>query len=101
MTDEKGCSYGVCGNAFRALFCEWPLTLNAARPSLLCLPSSDLCPLPWACLAVTYSSTAWAAVPSALARFTAEFGMGSGGDTPQRTTRQTQDSDRRSVIGGQ
>ena len=34
------------------------------------------------CLAVTYSRTANAALPSALARFTAEFGMGSGGSTP-------------------
>src|SRR6056297_3508655 len=33
------------------------------------------------CLAVTYSHTANAALPSALLRFTSEFGMGSGGST--------------------
>ena len=33
------------------------------------------------CLAVTYSHTANAALPSALLRFTSEFGMGSGGTT--------------------
>ena len=33
------------------------------------------------CLAVTYSHTAIAALPSALLRFTSEFGMGSGGST--------------------
>jgi hypothetical protein len=31
------------------------------------------------CLATTYSSNAWALVPSALSGFTAEFEMGSGG----------------------
>src|SRR5690625_3170400 len=34
------------------------------------------------CLAVTYSHTANAALPSALARFTSEFGMESGGSAP-------------------
>ena len=34
------------------------------------------------CLAVTYSHTANAALPSALVRFTSEFGMGSGGSIP-------------------
>ena len=33
-------------------------------------------------LAVTYSHMANATLPSALVRFTSEFGMGSGGTTP-------------------
>ena len=32
----------------------------------------------WSGLAVTYSPASWDAVPSAVARLTAEFGMGSG-----------------------